>query len=244
MVIFFRLIKEAIKSIYFYRGILAKALLIPFIVSCVLSLASNFLPNVWFLSLSVCLSFGVQVIFAITIHRVLLLGPDSVPEWGALKWNKRETWFLLHVIALIAIPALFIFLGIYSFLIFTGKGEGYIFGVISAIVLWVVGIYLNIRLPLVFPAIAIDRRIGLKESWKLTDKHEGLMILIGIMVPILFSIPMVLAMLFSFLMAGAFVQDSLIFNLIVVILQSLLTVFIIGALSVTYRFIMEKDKSN
>ena len=42
----------------------------------------------------------ICIIIAITTHRIILIGPESVPKWGRLYPGEREFYFGLYVIAL------------------------------------------------------------------------------------------------------------------------------------------------
>jgi len=83
-----------------YRRILLKALFVPFILYMTLD-AFSFYNQDWVAKLLLgILSLLVQTMFAITTHRVMLLGPQSVPRWGVLSWSRRETSFAAHMIGL------------------------------------------------------------------------------------------------------------------------------------------------
>src|SRR5690606_34925168 len=99
----------------------------------------------WFL---VILGVGVQSIFAITTHRVLLLGPNSVPTWGITSWTKRETFFVLHVLGLYLIVKAMTFLAYISS----------VGGIIALVLMfWIIG-----RFCLVFPGIAVDKGVSFR----------------------------------------------------------------------------------
>jgi isoprenylcysteine carboxyl methyltransferase (ICMT) family protein YpbQ len=44
-------------------------------------------------------STAVYTLYAITVHRLMLLGDNSVPRYGLFKWSWRETRFIIWAIA-------------------------------------------------------------------------------------------------------------------------------------------------
>lgn len=248
---FWKLLAQAAKSIIENRNALAKALSVPFLIFCTIYSIEFFLPNTWYSFFAEWLAYVVDAIFAIITHRIVLLGPNAVPKWGLIKWTKRETWFVFYLLALFAITwglfgsAMYLLNNIFG----NSAGIG-LLGIIFAVILVVLSVYFSARLALVFPSTAIDQRINFKSSWNLTDNHEGLMVLIVILVPVFFVIPSLLSLYFFLPVIYVILPDPTnlsdlsIINLFTQILGLGFTVFIIAALSVTYRYIMdEKEKS-
>nr|WP_320167325.1 hypothetical protein [uncultured Methylophaga sp.] len=100
---FKKIVAGALYYVAFYKKELAKALLIPFLFLIALD-ATGFLNlDQGFSNLVGFLAIFVQVIFAIIVHRIVLMGPDAVSKWGISSWTKRETYFFLHVIGLVLI---------------------------------------------------------------------------------------------------------------------------------------------
>lgn len=197
--------------VFEYRRILLRVLLVPFVLYMALDTISLYKQD-WVakLLLSV-LSLMVQTIFAITTHRVMLLGPQSVPSWGVLSWSRREMLFALHIIglALVAMPfAFFTFIPMVGWLL------------TAASIIWITG-----RLSLVFPLIAIDQHVTFKDSWQLTRRHQALMIFVVMVFPIALMSPVYLLRLlpYSFVLTSFF--------------TTLTTVFTVTALSVAYKYI-------
>jgi len=208
----------AIGYVIEYKRPLSKALLIPFVLYMVLDAAElsehNLLTGIALWGLAVI----VQTIFAITTHRVILLGPKSIPTWGLFKWTKRESFFALHAIglSLMMIPA-----AVLGFIPFLG-------GVAAlGLICWLFG-----RMSLVFPAIAIDQGVSFKLSWELTESHQMLMFLVIIVFPAVLLIP---AYLLSFL-PYTFIATSIVISF----LTTLSTIFTVAALSVSYKLICEE----
>ena len=210
---FKKVVAGALVYVNQYRHVLLKALAIPFIVYLLIDVITLLdIPPVltWLLA---ALGLGVQAIFAITTHRVVLLGPGSVSTWGITSWSKRETYFVLHVIGLglLIVPM-------------AAVGSIPIVGTLVALVLicWVTG-----RLSLVFPAIAVDKGVSFKLSWEMMENYQMLMFSVVILFPMLLGIP---AILLNFI-PYTFLLASLVSTVVIV--------FQVAALSMAYQLISE-----
>jgi len=206
----------SIGYIFTYKIRLAKALCIPFVIYVLMDAALEVLPDIspgmTGLVVLGCLSIIVQAVVAVTTHRMVLLGPDSVSEWGSFKWSMRETSFLLRVVGLGVIVGLLSILGLFGI-------AG--FGVALILMLWLAG-----RLSLVFPAIAIDKNITFKESWALTKDYQLLMVLAVIVFPIAVTIPVIMLL------------ETVPYTFLLVSFVSMLaTVLAVTALSVSYQYV-------
>ena len=141
--------------------------------------ASN---NEFFGSLFLYLFFLIKLIFytyiAIITHRVILLGADSVSNWGVYKWTRRETNFSVRIVilGLILLPADFL-----SFL------PTPISLVATIFFLWAAG-----RLALTFPGIAVDEKMTFNLSWNWTRNYNFLMLIIVGLIPAIFSVASIL----------------------------------------------------
>ncbi len=210
---FYRVAASAIATVAHYRLRLAKALAIPFAITVLLDLLTYFSTSAIGVFVLNVLNGAVYSIFAITTHRIVLMGNDAVSEWGITSWSKRETAFALHLIgvSLLVIPASL------------PAAIPYV-GIVITIVLvcWLVG-----RLSLVFPGIAVESGVSFRRSWELTADHQLLMFLVVLVIPVILTLPVyVLAMIpYTFLVISA--------------LSTLLIVFEVAALSMAYRLITE-----
>ncbi len=199
--------------VFEYRRILLKVLFVPFVLYMALD-AINLYQQDWVaMVLLSILSLMVQTMFAITTHRVMLLGPKSVPLWGVLSWSRRETSFALHMIglSLIVLP-----LSLPLYIPVVG------WAITSILIIWVFG-----RLSLVFPTIAIDRSLSFRDSWQLTRQHQILMVFVVMVFPLILMSPVYLLRLlpYSFVLSSFF--------------STLTTVFTVTALSVAYKYITQ-----
>jgi hypothetical protein len=206
---FQKLVLSAFYLVNYNRVSLAKALVIPFSAYLLIEVLAHLdVPDGigWVLPV---LGWAVYAIIAITTHRLVLLGPNSIPEWGIRSWSMRETYFLLHMlgIGLIAMAM--------SVLVFIP-----IAGVLALLlaVCWILP-----RLSLVFPGIAVDKGVTFELSWKLTKNYQMDMFLIVIALPVVLSIPALLLMLIPY---GYLLSSVL--SLFVVVIE-------IAVLSITYK---------
>lgn len=214
--------KKVIAGVFYYvfkyRKTLAKALAWPFsvfiLLDCIEYLEFGILATT-FIGIA---KIAIQTVFAITTHRVVLLGPESVPKWGLTSWSKRETFFAFHIVGLYLIIIFLSFLGAIPVL-----------GAILALVVlcWLIG-----RLSLVFPGIAVDKGVSFNLSWELTKNYQLLMFLVVIVFPLLLTIPIVLVTL----VPHAFLLSSL--------LSTFVLVFEVAALSMAYLLITSETFGN
>lgn len=211
---FFEVLKSACEVVKHYFSELSKAIVFPFaaylILDLLLVISSNTLVSYALLFLTIV----AQVLLAITTHRMVLLGPDSESEWGITTWSKRETYFLMHVIAFFLMMSLVSLLSYIPIL-------GLILG--AFIILWAFG-----RLTLVFPAIAVGNNISFDGAWKLSENYKLLMFLVVFVLPVLMASPILLISLlpYSTIMVSVASIIALTFQIIV--------------LSKTYDYIMRE----
>jgi len=214
---FKKIIAAALYYIYKYRKNLIKALAWPFAALIAINLISYYEIFSTNGIVEGLITILVQSIFAITTHRIVLLGPESIPEWGLTSWTKREIFYLLHVfgLVLISIPVSML-------------GSIPIMGSVIAVVIifWFGG-----RLCLVFPGIAVDNGVSFEESWNLTKNYKLLMFLVVIAFPLLITLP---SIALSFIPYGGSIS---------IILSTLIIVFEVAALSMVYQYIMSQNEA-
>lgn len=212
-----KVILGAFGYVYVYRVAFAKSLVIPFILFLIVI---SLVPYVWLDSSSsfglALLSMMIYVVFAITTHRIIIIGPTAVPKWGFYKLTKRELSFVLHIIGigLIMVP-----ITLFQLIPFFGS-------ILTTVLLS----YIFSRLSLVFPAIATDDPMSFKESWNATRNHQLLMLIIVIIFPLGLSIPETILMNIPHT------------RILVNILSVVTYIFGVAALSVAFQVIKEKSK--
>ena len=227
------IITKSLKDVFENYDAILKALIIPVILLFLIEYVSNEFtkPNEFgvFSIVLVILSLLVDMIILISVHRILILGRDSVPTWGIRSYTKREYKFVLKYLGMIGIVVLCL---VPTILIFS---QSPIFYMVALFVLTLVLIIIS-RISLVFPAISIDEDMSFKESWALTKNYKMLSFTTIIIFPLLFSIIVggIYTLVIKFL--AATISTDL--NILLVLLNIAITVFLVSALSNTYMYII------
>ena len=189
--------------------VFAKTLLFPSLLYCVVDLAQRFEPTPAVVAVTLLLGIGLQTVIAVTTHRLVLLGPGSVPEWGLRSWTKRESLFLLYLFGLV--------------LISMPTAVLQLIPVIGWLAMMAGMAWLASRLSLVFPAVAVEQDISFRCAWSMSAKHQWPLLITVVVFPAILSIPIVLLARVPY----ASLASSL--------LAAAATVLTIAALSLAYR---------
>ncbi len=197
-----------------YRKSFAKALLIPVAVLAVLGSVPVSISGLSSLILYKILMLLPYVLLAINTHRIILLGPDSVSEWGINMPQKREVYFIIYSFGIGLCATLF------NLFIFMPK-IGFLLSIAAVI-------YLLARLSLVFPAIATDRYWTFFDSWKATRGHQILMLVVVAIFPMVIGIPGILLSRIPYMW------------IFVNVLSAVTMVFVVAALSVAFQVITQE----
>ena len=122
------------------------------------------------LLLTVLLSFGFLTMIAVSCHRLVILGVDSLPKAWGLYWSRREGGFLGSIIVIYFIAIILIyFIAIIPLILLIPS----VLDVPEWLLLWVLlplALYVFARLSLVLPASAIERPTR-SHSWRLTRSN-------------------------------------------------------------------------
>ena len=171
---------------------LLKALIVPAIAGVTLDFSGNFLPSqmptgiseFWSMTCSL-LGIGVYALFAVSCHRIILIGPSALANSWGLYWSDRELRFVGRFIAIAllcfvaAIPGLFC-------LKMLGKLEpsplSNTLYMLAAMTTYLMGSYVFSRLSMVLPAIAIDHRPTLSQGWN-WSRGSGMRLTVALLVP-------------------------------------------------------------
>jgi len=182
------------------------------------------------------LSFLVANVFIIVnVHRVLLLGDNSVAKFGTYIFSKREFRVIglyFGILFLVGIPT-----GLIVAILSSALNP-----VISFVFLLPVLVYIMSRISLVYPATAIDNyEFSLLDSWELTSRYKLLCFVTLIIYPILFALGVgivygLVIKLFSWIIGT---DLSILYTLLNVVIS----VFIVSALSNTYKYIIAQENT-
>ena len=213
---FKKVIIGAIDCFAEYKLALFKALLIPMLILIALDTIVTMEIAASYAAIISIVALLVHVVITILTHQIILLGPDSIPEWGFKEWTMRATCFTLYSIVYL-VPVFFASVPHIGWIIAVGGVWCYIVG----------------RLSLVFPAIAIDDDVSFKQSWNLTKKYKLLMFLVVVIAPALVGLS---ASLIGEVPFGAMPYRYVFAS----IYKSFGIIFIVILLSVTYRLIKQE----
>lgn len=230
------LIMKSIRDIFENYEAIGKAIVIPTGLLLVLNFAStamaspdkNFsIASIFFIFLSLL----VDIVILITVHRILILGNDSVPKWGIQKFEKREfTFFQKYLIIALS----FVVVVVLTTAIFQVIGIN-IFASI-AFSMTVCTVYMS-RVSLVFPAISVGTKMSFKDSFEFTRNFKLLIFVTVIIFPVVFSL--VIGGIYTFIISMLVASISSHMNLLMVLLNVVISVFLVSALSNTYMYISE-----
>ena len=123
----------------------------------------------------------VETLFAVAWHRFVLLGPATARPRAFVLWRSRHWRFFGYLLIILVFyvptsPLLLVTLP--SELIFPLSGARLAWIGVGVLLMCVVMAYLVVRLSLVFPASAIDRKCSFRESWRRTH-GQGLRLVIA-----------------------------------------------------------------
>tara|TARA_R110002096_G_scaffold57426_2_gene145611 strand:- start:21807 stop:22538 length:732 start_codon:yes stop_codon:yes gene_type:complete len=218
-------------------GVLVRAALLPALLMLILSVVTNalgsgFLSSVvfWFVSLP------SATLIAMSCHRVVLLGPDSLNNPWSLYWTDRETEFFINLIILSGM----MFLAKTAFGVIFLMAPETAFGMavpwLGIALTYIVVTYVQGRFSMVLPANAVGKKMFLSASWYLTAGN-GPRIAVVLLMPI-------------FILAGvtiAFSQlesDVSLLGVVGIGILYVLTFLVeIAALSLSYKFLQASASS-
>lgn len=220
-----RIVFEAFYVVWWNRITFGKALAIPFALFTVLDFLDLLdIPDLLARAFSL-LTLLVSAVFAIVTHRLVLLGPGSVGEWGLRSITRRELLFAGYLIA-ISVMALLPGAAMSLLVKSTELPLGPF--LVAALIIYA---YLFSRFSLVFPGTAVDEWVTPGRSWRLSRHHQLHLFFVVVVFPMLLMLPSFISMLLP----------SMLDVLIGSILSTLMLVFTVAALSIAYREIVRVE---
>jgi len=171
----------------------------------------------------------IFTLFAVTVHRVILLGKQSVPDLGVLSYSSRE-WKFIWWSIIIGIYFILVAL-VFAFpisMLFSHSYLGFIL-----VLSMTPAFYIFARLSMLFPAIAIEKKVGWDWAFK-TTKNNGwrLVVIVGV-IPIAVSFP-----------ASLLFDINIFLDAILIFFNLILLVFEITALSISFRYLSAHENSD
>ena len=130
---------------------------------------------------------ALYTIAAVTTHRIILLGPSSVPRYG-IEWTRDTTRFFAWALVFTSVAYAIVWILSRGFITDRVPDESFLLASVPSVVICVL-LFTLARLLLVFPAAAVGQPITLRHSWQLTRQRKLLMFLIVVVYPILIALP-------------------------------------------------------
>jgi hypothetical protein len=197
----------------------------------------------WISTLISVVLFGLAfALFAVTCHRLVLLGDHSVPKYGLIRWSSRETRFvgwtlLIYLCAWVAavVPSILAFQFIPYALALRPSWAMFAISFFAIIVL---PAYLFARLAVLFPATAVDERPSLAWAWKVTEGNGWrLFLVVGVLPVALWLGP---GYLVNYLVAHL-LRYAVIVYLLIYVTGCVLYIIEIAALSLSYKHLTGRN---
>jgi hypothetical protein len=162
---------------------------------------------------------------AVATHRAVLLNDLHLPRWGRREWRFFGLLVLVNIAVLLAATIF----GAPAFALAMGASNGTTVTAVSLLI-GVFMAYLLSRVCIVFPAIAIDRPIGIVEASTRLSKFRISAFVVTVILPLLVATPAWLA---------AFIPNALLSAIVSSAGGALATSVGIVALSFFYRAVTE-----
>lgn len=116
-------------------------------------------------------AFPVAVLLMTTVHRIMILGPDGTGKYGVLEWGYREWRFLIYIFAF-TIGVWALLAGWWKIISLLKNDETFGFSTLLSVwVVYIAAALVYARICLVLPATAVDSKLSIRESWKLTYRN-------------------------------------------------------------------------
>jgi hypothetical protein len=174
-----RIIRDAFLFVWDRRTRLLYALAVPVALLLVVDHTFTFANDNPLKFLQAFFQMAIYILFAITCHRVALIGDEGVPSFGLRRWTLREWRYLGWSVIILVVWLLFSFVvnSFYVSMIVSKVEAGASAETYQSYKYWLTPFYIPIfyilaRLSVLWPAIALDEQVGAQWAWRLTV-HNG-----------------------------------------------------------------------
>ncbi|WP_345971400.1 hypothetical protein WCX72_05990 [Sulfurimonas sp. HSL1-6] len=175
----------------------------------------------------------IYIMVAISTHRILILGEDSIPKWGLYKFTKREWSFMFNGF-LLGLLMMFVAFSVLS-LSASFDSIGFILSIA------IIGVVLSIivsRVSLVFPSISVDKAMTFSDAWTFTKQYKLFVFVSVVLFPLLFSFVFGFVYGLAIKLISSIIHYELFF--LFSVLNIVIAVITVSALSATYKIIIEE----
>ena len=119
------------------------------------------------------IGYLAYVFLAVTCHRIIILGKNSVPTFGVRKWTMREARFFSWLVGLYIMIGVMIFsiAALPSVIIPLFEGRVMYLVIPVSIISALPGVYVLSRLSLIFPATSVDEKANIKWAWDISRNN-------------------------------------------------------------------------
>jgi hypothetical protein len=174
-----RIICDAFQFVWDRRTRLLYALAVPVALLLVVDHAFTLANKDPLKFVQAFIQMAIYILFAITCHRVALIGDEGVPHYGLRSWSLRESRYLGWSVIILVVWLLFSFVvnSFYVSMIVSKVEAGASAETYQSYKYWLTPFYIPIlyilsRLSVLCPAIALDQKVDAQWVWRLTA-HNG-----------------------------------------------------------------------
>ncbi len=183
------------------------------------------------------IKMALYCLFAITCHRLVLLGDPGVPDYGLRTWTLRESKYLGWSLVILVVWLLFSFV-VNSLYVSTIVNDIEVGGSVESsrpIPIWLSLLYIPVlyifsRLSVLYPAISLDQPVNAQWAWRITEDNGWRLTVVVCFLPSVL-----------FYLAGLLLRDNATFveSLILELLGFILVAVGVVALSFSYKHLTE-----
>jgi hypothetical protein len=202
-------------------------------------------PGVWLWTTSFGMYMGlVSALFAVTCHRIVLLGPETAPRFGIRPPTAREVHFILYSATLFLLSKVAILskVGVifWADKLTRGPVALLMIDIIFGYAIFLLGYYVVARVSLLLPSIAIDQQRTVHEVWDLSKSNGWRLVVITGLLPLVFIT--VLVLLEGLLTSASKAFENEAFEIATNIAWYALFAVDIAALSLSYKYLSTRVK--
>lgn len=224
---------DAIRGLVADRSTLWPALIIPGIGIMGTEWLFQYLAAEGLRSMAIwLLKLPVYVLFAVSCHRVIILGRSYLPSASGVYWTMRETVFLGWTIGLGLLAATLSLLIAFVRLLLRDWADMPTVTWITDLTLYLFAAYFLMRFALVLPAAALEHRLSFADSWAAT-RGNGLVLAFAIGVPAFMEL-----LAFRTLDSIIATPEALLSSVPYFIVALITTAFQIAVMSIAYKYLV------